>query len=309
MRLAGQDAQRQVRLLLTDHRPQLGQPCLAGSRQDELPLRVALVQDGGRGQKDRGQVLDLGLTAAGQQCDDHRVVVQVEHAPGGGAVDVGRNLVGQRMADVGGGDAGLAVDGFLEGKDQQHVVDGLADLVDALASPGPDRRADEVVGAHAGGTQLHLQAKVEIGRIDADEGPGRPAQQALTQLPAHPQQARQCPDGGAVAVHGQPLGGPPGLEALGLHAGAADAGADRLAGGGQLAPAAEHRRGQQVARGFAGDEADLRTHGQRAMPRVTPARNSSSGVMQRACMASVSAICCKAARASASDSPCRYSTL
>ena len=84
-----------------------------------------------------------------------------------------------------------------------------------------------MIGTHAGSPQSGFQPQVEVGGVHADEGLGGPAQQPLAELAAHPQQARQRLEGFGVAMDGQPFGRPPGLEALGLHARAADAGADR----------------------------------------------------------------------------------
>ena len=84
-----------------------------------------------------------------------------------------------------------------------------------------------MIGAHAGRPQSGFQSQVEVRGIHADEGLGGPAQQPLAKLAAYPQQARQCLEGFGVAMDSQPFGRPPGLEALGLHAGAANAGADR----------------------------------------------------------------------------------
>ena len=299
---------------------------------------MQLVHQHGGSQEGGRQVLDLGTTAAGHQRDDGTLCRQPQRLAGSGLIGLEGDLVGQRMAAVGGGDAGLAVDGFLEGKDQQHVVHRLADLLDALASPGPDGRTDEMIGAHAGSPQPGFQPQVEVGGIHADEGLGGPAQQPLAELAAYPQQARQCLEGFGVAMDSQPFGRPPGLEALGLHARAANAGTDRavragrwgqrkcvpcpgrhgcvvrLAGGKRgagsalPAPAGQHRSRQQVAGGLAGHHADAgRGHGaaQRAMPRVASPRKRTSGPRHFSWVASVAAWACSVSRASASVSPCR----
>ena len=84
-----------------------------------------------------------------------------------------------------------------------------------------------MIGAHAGSPQSGFQPQVEVRGIHADEGLCGPAQQSLAKLAAYPQQTRQRLEGFGVAMDGQPFGRPSGLEALGLHAGAANAGADR----------------------------------------------------------------------------------
>ena len=226
MGLAVQQLQRQFLPggIGVDQRPQLGMAGVAGGGQDEMPVGMLAVQQHGGGQKHGREVLDFGMAAAGHQGDDGALRRQPQFGPGSPLIGVERNLVGQRVATVGGGNAGLAVDGFLEREDQQHVVGGLTDFLDALAPPRPDGGADEVPGAHTGGAQAGFEAKVEVGGIDTDEAARRPVEQALRQLAADPQQLRQHLESFGVAVHGQQVTGPPGVEAGGLHAGATDAG-------------------------------------------------------------------------------------
>ena len=279
---------------------------VAGGGQDEMPVGMLAVQQHGGGQKHGREVLDFGMAAAGHQGDDGALRRQPQFGASCALIGVERNLVGQRVATVGGGNAGLAVDGFLEREDQQHVVGGLTDFLDALAPPRPDGGADEVPGAHAGGTQAGFEAKVEVGGIDTDEATRRPVEQALRQLAANPQQLRQHLEGLGVAVHGQQVAGPPGLEAGSLHAGTTDAGrlhevAGRCRGhhvgrGCRLAwcrigryirrgrirrgdsslswflllPVLQHRRREQVTRGLARDHADPRAHALSAQCRVWP---------------------------------------
>ena len=229
MRLAGQQLQRQCAPggIGIDERAQLDQTGLAGGGQDEVPVRMLLVHQHGGCQEGGRQVLDLGTAAAGHQRDDRALCRQPQRLAGSGLVRLEGNLVSQRMAAVGGGDASLAIDGFLEGKDQQHVVHRLADLLDAFTPPGPDGRTDEMIGAHAGSPQPGFQPQIEVGGVHADEGLGGPAQQPQAELAAYPQKARQCLESFGVAMDGQPFGRPPGLETLGLHARTANAGADR----------------------------------------------------------------------------------
>src|SRR5256885_10288254 len=93
------------------------------------------------------------------------------------------------------------------------MVGRTPDFLDAIGTPGPDRRADEMHGLDARSPQVGFQAQVEVGRIDADKNGWRLLEQALAQLPADVQNlgqpAKHFP---AVAMHGQPLAGPPCLK-------------------------------------------------------------------------------------------------
>ena len=176
----------------------------------------------------------------------------------GGPVRLHRHRAGQRMADVGDRYAFLAVDLFLERKQYQHVRNRLADLVDALIAPRPDRRTDEVHRGRAGLAQLMLQAQVEIRRVDANEHGRRLGQPAPLDVAIGGQQAGQALERVDVAEHGQGMHGMPGIEVAGLHLRPADAFAThrRVAG----LQAGDDATGQQVARGLARHHADALAH-------------------------------------------------
>ena len=70
------------------------------------------------------------------------------------------------------------------------MVHVARNALDPPAAPGPDRRADEVDRADAAAPQPRLQAEVEVGRIDADEGTRPLLQQALGQRVADARRSR-----------------------------------------------------------------------------------------------------------------------
>ena len=67
-------------------------------------------------------------------------------------------------------DAGLPVKFFFEGKDDQHLVDELSDLLDAARTPCPNLRADVVNDRRARLLQSFCEPKVEIGKVNEDGG-------------------------------------------------------------------------------------------------------------------------------------------
>ncbi len=102
---------------------------------------------------------------------------------------VERDRVGQRMADVGRRrcpashrSPARTETGTARGRSRARIFSI------ALAAPGPDRRADEVDGLDAGRLQPRLEAEVEVGRVDADEGVGPAraagARRAASRMPA-----------------------------------------------------------------------------------------------------------------------------
>ena len=127
------------------------------------------------------------------------------------------------MADEGGGHAGLAVDLLLEREDEQHVVDGAADRLDALGTPGPDRGAHEVNGRNAAAAQLLLDGEVEVGSVDAHKHLRHRVAEAGDEVLAEAQQARQVREHFDIAAHGKLARVVPGAKARGAHLVAAHA--------------------------------------------------------------------------------------
>ena len=233
-----------------DHRAQSGrdrqQAAQAGPGRAQ-PLRGA--------QEVGSDVADLAAAAAGHHGHHGLAVTEAERNPGRGARHVQRDRIGQRMAHIAGRHAGLLQQRRLEREEAQHVVGRRGQLVHPPAAPGPDRRADEVDGLEPGRLQAGLEAEVEVGRIDADEGGWTLRQQAIAELGAQRDELAVDLQRLGVAVHRKALAGPPRLEALGHHVGPADAG--RLQRRPAGLQAAHQQAGEQVARGFASDHAEL----------------------------------------------------
>ena len=129
------------------------------------------------------------------------------------------------MADVGGRNAGVVIDLLFERKDQQHAINRACDLLDALAAPGPDRRADEVNRAHALPAQLLLEPQVEVRCVDTDKDLRSRREYALAQIAPQAQQSRQVAKDFDVATHGKLANVMPCVEAGADHPVASDTGA------------------------------------------------------------------------------------
>ena len=102
------------------------------------------------------------------------------------------------------------IDRRLHRKQTEHAIGALTDLGGAFLTPGPDRRADVVHGTQATAFQPTLQAKIEVGRIDAHHQVGLPLQQALAQLAPQTQQIGQVLEHLDQAHHRQPFAVVPG---------------------------------------------------------------------------------------------------
>ena len=133
---------------------------LAGGRGDEVA----------HGQFVEGREVgaDLGPAAAGEQGDPGAVGVEV--VAGGvllaGGLD-GREF-GERVADEGGVDAALAVEGLLEGEDNEHAVDSGLHPAEAAALPGPELRADEPDDRNSCAVEVFGEAEVDVREVDQD---------------------------------------------------------------------------------------------------------------------------------------------
>src|SRR5690606_30109569 len=146
----------------------------------------------------------------------------------------------------------------------QHVGDGAPDALDALVTPGPDGRAYEVEGRHAGRPELFFQTQVEVGGIDPDEDIRWLGLPATGDIAVNPQQTRQALEGVDIAEHGQRMHGMPHIETGLLHGGPPDAFAAHARQ--PLLQTLNDPAGQQVARRLSGDQPDADRH-QRTMPR------------------------------------------
>jgi hypothetical protein len=184
--------------------------------------------------------------------------------------------VGQRMADVTHRDSLSLVEGSLAGKERQHAGDRGADLVDAPAAPGPDRRTDVMDRRYSPPLERLLQGQIEIRRVHTDKDVGWIGQQAALQVAPNTRDLAEMFEHFDVAADGQLLERIPGIEAQGKHFRPTHTAKDRLRkpclhGLHQLA-------GEQIARRLAGNHGDA--HGGRAhrmMPRFETARKSTNG--------------------------------
>jgi hypothetical protein len=136
------------------------------------------------------QALDLSEPAAGQQRDDAALRVDAKGGARGGAVDLQRNLVGERMTDEARLHGVARVEIDLEGQQAQHQIHRSGDVPDPALTPRPHLRADVLHGAQAALLEPAREAQIEFRRIDADEGERLPGQDFTTQPAAQPEQAR-----------------------------------------------------------------------------------------------------------------------
>jgi hypothetical protein len=304
-RVAEQDGHRQFGCLAVPQRLfELGSCFARGQRHQESEIRMALVQQLGCTDPGVCVVLKFRLAAARQQGHDARIDRNRQPLAGGEALWLGRNLVGEGMADIAHRHAGLLVDRRLEREQAEHARHAARDALDAATAPGPDRRAHVVDGGHTGIAQLALQPQVEIGRIDADEGGRLVPEQAVEQAATDAGQVAVVLEHLEIAAHGQFLGRPPGVEAGRLHARPADA--DEVDIGPRIAQRLDQVRSQLVARRFAGDHGHRDAGGHyRMMPRPPDARKSDSSATSGVAFAASA----MAALASSSVSPSRYSVL
>ena len=205
----------------------------------------------------------------------------------------------------------LRVDLRLERKDAQHEVGRAADLVDPLAAPGPDRRADEMDRLHSRGLELDLDAEVEVGRVDADEGIGPGGEQALDEPAADRQDLAQVAEHLGIAAHRELVVRPPGGKAAarpcaGRRSLRRRARASARAGWPAASPRAGRPRPRPRPSRSAGRQ-ESSTHGnaQRAMPRRAEARKSPTRRASSAASGIDSASAAIRARASSSVRPSR----
>ena len=146
--------------------------------------------------RDRRDVVgDLLPPAAGEDCEHRPRGVEAllgEERPGMG----GRSHdLDERVADERDGHARLAVERLLEREDHEHAVDGLPDLLEPAAPPGPDLGRDVVDDRDSAPLQLAREAQIEVGVVDEDGEVG-----ALG-VGAGEQFAEDAPQAGQVAQH------------------------------------------------------------------------------------------------------------
>ena len=138
------------------------------------------------------QTPDFASPAAGQQRDEQSPFAEIQAQPvaGGGAVRLG-NLIGHGMPDAGHGHLMLAVVVGLERKQRQHMINGAADFVDAVAAPRPHRGAYVVHAGNLAALEFARQREVEVRRVNAHEHVGGLGGEARRQVAADAEDARQ----------------------------------------------------------------------------------------------------------------------
>jgi hypothetical protein len=127
------------------------------------------------------------VPAAGQHGEQARGTVHAELGARRAAIDVERNLVGERMSDEGRAHPVLAVELRLEWKQAQDEIDGLADGARPAPTPRPHLRADVLHGAQALLLEAPCQPEIEFLEIDADEDIGAPVEDLLLQSASEPE--------------------------------------------------------------------------------------------------------------------------
>ncbi len=197
---------------------------------------------------------DLAPAGAGEESDPRLGGIEVVVGGVGFAGDGGQGEFGEGMADKGGVDVAVAVEGLLEGEDDEHFGDALLDPAKTASLPGPKLGGDEPDDGYLELLEVLGEAEVDVGEVDEDGGGGWVLVDGADEL------AVLAVDEGGVADH---LGD----AHVGDVFGADDAG---LAGGGHLdaAEAGEGGGGQGgaegvddgcavvVSGGFAGGEED-----------------------------------------------------
>ena len=215
------------------------------------------------------QVAHFRLATARQDGDHVVAFFQAQLVPRGRPVRLQRDHTGQRVAHIGRGNAMFCEQSGLEREDTQHVVGSAADFLDPVGTPGPDGRADKMHGGNALGLECGLQPQVEVRRIHAHKHVGAFTQQAFTQLFTDAEKLAQAAEHfDAVAVYGEFVAGPVGLEAALHHLWAADACGLQVGPAGTQA--VQHQTCKQVTGGFARHHGDAGCGhcrgGQRAIP-------------------------------------------
>ena len=72
------------------------------------------------------------------------------------------------MADELGVDTALAVEGLLEGKDDEHLGDALLDPAKAAALPGPELGGDKPDDGNPRAAEVAREAEVDVRKVDED---------------------------------------------------------------------------------------------------------------------------------------------
>ena len=219
-----------------------------------------LPQQAHRFEKTRGQVCNLGITAAWQNGQNRHILRQLQLQLLACCFLIWFHWkdIGQRMSDIGGGNAVLLQQGRFKWKQAQHMVCTAADGMHAMRAPGPDRRTHEMHRANALLTQVFFEAEIEIRSIHANKNVWPFLQKAFAQLGANaPQAVDALEHFEIVAMHCQQLAGPVCHKPLLRHKRTSDAAG--LPVGPMLAYPLQQQAGQEIARSFPCHHADAQS--------------------------------------------------
>jgi hypothetical protein len=169
------------------------------------------------------QAGDFTATAARQQRDDLGVGGQIEQRARGGAVNLDRNGIGERVSHELRGHTLALVEPLLERQQAQHQIDRLVNAPYAALPPGPHLRTDVLHRRNPRRVEPRREPQVGVGRVDPDEHIGACGEEGPAQTRQQAEQARQLLEYLEESHHGERLGGLPDLAAGGAHLGTRDA--------------------------------------------------------------------------------------
>ena len=124
-----------------------------------LLRRTRTLRDQLRGfEKIRRVVADFRRTRTGQQRQTKAFLRHIQQIARRSGIGLQQNLLGKRMTDIGRGNTRLIINFLLERKNQQHMINRLANFFNAFRTPCPDGWADIVHGGHALGAHGFFHA-------------------------------------------------------------------------------------------------------------------------------------------------------
>ena len=159
-------------------------------------------------------------------------------------------------------DAVFAIEGLLEGEDDEHAVDVFLDKLDAVFLPGPKLRAHEEDYRNAELVEFFGEFEVDVGEVDEDGGAGAAGADGLLELAEFSVDAGQVADDFGDSHDGYVFRADDAFETGGGHALAAHAEiCGGLAGFGELAFEGLDQKGAVVlAAGFACRDEEVGRH-------------------------------------------------
>ena len=194
--------------------------------------------------------------AAGEQGNPDLGGVEVVLDCVGFAGDGRERGFGEGMADELGFDVASAVEGLLEGEDDEHLRDALLDPAEAGMLPRPELRGDEPDDRDARAVEVFGEAEVDVGKVDEDGYVGAVAPDGGDEAAVAGDDVRDVAKDFGDAHDSDVFGADGLLLAFETHFGAAETGED---GGGEMGFELGDEAGAVVVSGgFAGGEEDAR---------------------------------------------------